>query len=396
MASKFSKRADYVRASDVRELLKLTENPEIISFAGGMPAPELFPIEEMIKVSETVLREDGRKALQYGTTEGYRQLREYIAKRMAKSGIDTTYEQVLITTGSQQGLDLAGKVYIDEGDIIITESPTYLAAINAFRTYMPRFVEVEMDEDGMIMEELEKALINNPSAKFIYVIPEFQNPSGRAMSVERRKKLVELANKYDIPIIEDNPYGELRFEGENIPPVKHFDTQGRVVYMSTFSKILSPGMRIGWVCASPETIQKFILFKQGTDLHTNVFAQMQAAKYVEMYDIDKHIAKIREVYGRRKKLMLDTINETFPKNIKITNPSGGLFLWVVLPQGINSRDILKVCLENNVAFVPGGSFFPNGGQENTFRLNFSNMPDDKIVEGIHRLAVVLKDFLAKL
>jgi DNA-binding transcriptional MocR family regulator len=252
-----------------------------------------------------------------------------------------------------------------------------------------------MDEDGMIMDELEKALEENPGAKFIYTIPDFQNPTGRAMSLERRKRLVELANRFDVMILEDNPYGELRFEGEKIPTVKHFDTEERVIYLSTFSKILSPGLRIGWICANSDVIHKCVLFKQGTDLHTNVFAQMQAVKYVEMFDINKHIEKIREVYKKRKDLMARTISETFPEGIKVTNPKGGLFLWVVLPRHINARDVLKMCLEKNVAFVPGGSFFPNSDNENTFRLNFSNMPENKIVEGIHRLSEVLKDALEK-
>lgn len=393
MINKFAKRADYVRASDVRELLKLTENPDVISFAGGMPAPELFPIEEMIKVSEAVLREGGKKALQYGATEGYPPLREYIAERMRKAGMKADADDILITSGSQQGLDLTAKTFIDEGDTIICESPTYLAAINAFRTYMPNFVEVGMDEDGMIIEELEEALKENPNTKFIYTIPDFQNPTGRSMSLDRRKKLIELANRYDVLVAEDNPYGELRFEGDHIPPIKHFDTEGRVIYMSTFSKILSPGLRIGWVCADPEITRKYVLFKQGTDLHTNVLAQMQALKYVEMYNIEEHIDRIKEVYKRRKDLMAKTIQDVFPEGIKVTNPKGGLFLWAVLPSELNARDVLKKCLDVNVAFVPGGSFFPNGGNENTFRLNFSNMPEDKIVEGIHRLAGVLKEFM---
>lgn len=393
MVNKFAKRADYAKASEVRELLKLTENPEVISFAGGMPAPELFPIEEMIKVSEVVLRENGKKALQYSATEGYGPLREYIVKRMAKNGMDTSVEQVLITSGSQQGLDLTGKVFLDEGDIVICESPTYLAAINAFRTYLPKFVEVKMDEDGMDMKDLEEALDKNPGTKIIYTIPDFQNPTGRAMSLDRRKKLIELANKHEVVIVEDNPYGELRFEGEKLPTINSLDTEGRVVYLSTFSKILSPGLRIGWVSASPDIIHKYILFKQGTDLHTNMLSQMQAEKFVDLYDIDEHIDKIRRVYKARKELMVKTIKEVFPKNVKVTNPQGGLFLWAVLPEGISARDVLAKCLENNVAFVPGASFFPNGGNENTFRLNFSNMPEDRIVEGIKRLAAVLVDIL---
>jgi 2-aminoadipate transaminase len=389
MTVKFSKRSQYVRASEVRELLKFTERPEVISFAGGMPAPELFPIEEMKKVALAVLDEDGKRALQYSTTEGFIPLREEISKRMEAWSIHTPVEEIMITTGSQQGLDLSGKVFIDEGDAVICESPTYLAAINAFKSYLPRFVEVAMDEDGMIMEELEKALESTPGAKFIYTIPDFQNPTGRSMSLERRKRLVELANQYDTIIIEDNPYGELRFEGEDVPPVKYFDTEGRVVYLSTFSKILSPGLRMGWAAARPDIINKYVLFKQGADLHTSILDQMQAAKFVQMYDIEEHINKIREVYRTRRDLMAKTIREVFPDSVKVTHPKGGLFLWVELPENISARDVLVKCLDNNVAFVPGGSFFPNGGHENTFRLNFSNMPNDRIVEGIHRLAEVL-------
>lgn len=396
MKVNFSKRSNYVKASEIRELLKLTELPEVISFAGGLPAPELFPVKEMAAVCQSVLTKSGQFALQYGTTEGYKPLRELTVEMMAKNGIEATFRDVLITSGSQQGLDLTGKVFLDEGDLVFCENPTYLAAINAFQAYMPRFVEIPMDEDGMIMEELERLLASGMRPKFIYTVPDFQNPSGRTMSLERRKRLVELADVYDIIIIEDNPYGELCFEGEKLPAVKHYDRDGRVVYLSTFSKTFSPGLRLGWVSAKEEILQKYILFKQGADLHTNLFSQMLLAEFVGSYDFQGHIQKIRDVYGKRRNLMLQTIREVFPEGIKVTNPQGGLFLWVELPDGMNSRDLLEKCLKNNVAFVPGGSFFANGGCENTMRLNYSNMQEERIVEGIRRIAAVLREEMTRL
>lgn len=388
---KFAKRNNYVELSEIREILKVTENPEIISFAGGLPAAELFPVEEIKRACEEVLSKHGEAALQYSTTEGYTPLRKAICNRMKNLGINKQLENIIITSGSQQGLDLSGKVFIDEGDIIICESPTYLAAIKAFKTFLPNFKEVPMDEDGMIMEELEKILNSNPNAKFIYTIPDFQNPTGRTMSLERRKRLVELANKYDIAIIEDNPYGEVRFAGEHIPPVKHFDSEGRVIYLSTFSKILCPGFRIGWICAEEELIKRYIPFKQSTDLHTDIFAQMITAKYIEMFNIDEHIEKIKETYRCRRELMISCIKTEFPKGIKYTLPEGGLFVWVELPLNIKAKEVFNKALENNVAFVPGDSFFANGGCKNALRLNYSNMPEDRIVEGIRRLGIVLKN-----
>ncbi|ADL53879.1 PLP-dependent aminotransferase family protein [Clostridium cellulovorans] len=390
---KFAKRNDYIEVSEIREILKVTEKPEIISFAGGLPAPELFPVEEIKTVCQEVLRTNSQSALQYSTTEGYVPLREAICKRMKNQGIDTKVEDIMITSGSQQGLDLSGKVFIDKDDVIICESPTYLAAIKAFKTYLPNFKEVPMDESGMIMEELEKVLKETPNAKFIYTIPDFQNPTGRTMSLSRRKKLVDLANKYDIAVIEDNPYGEVRFAGESIPPVKSFDTEGRVIYLSTFSKIFCPGFRIGWMCASETLMKKYVPFKQSTDLHSDIFAQMVTAKYMELFNIDDHIEKIKATYRHRRELMIECIQKEFPDGTKHTLPEGGLFMWVELPKGIKAKEVFQVALEKNVAFVPGDSFFPNGGCENTFRLNYSNMPDERIVEGIRRLGMVLKSFI---
>ncbi|MCX7883853.1 MAG: PLP-dependent aminotransferase family protein [Caloramator sp.] len=392
MDFRLAKRMNNLKASEIRELLKLAEMPEIISFAGGMPAPELFPIKEMELVTKKVLEDQGRLALQYGPTEGYRPLRKIIAEqRMKKSGVNVDESSILITSGSQQGLDFSGRVFLDKDDVVICESPSYLGAINAFKAYEPKFVEIPMDDNGMIMEELEKALSQNPNAKFIYTIPDFQNPTGKTLSVDRRKRMVELAEKYNVPIIEDNPYGELIYEGEVLPSIKSFDKKGIVIYLGTFSKTFCPGLRIGWVCADKEILSKYIIVKQGADLQTNSMSQREAAIFMENYDLNQHIDKIKQVYKKRRDLMLETMEQEFPKNCTFTHPKGGLFTWVTIPEGLDAAKILEMCLKENVAFVPGGSFFPNGGHKNHFRLNFSNMSEDKIVEGIKRLAKVLRN-----
>lgn len=391
MEIKFANRMSMLRASEIRELLKLTEKPDIISFAGGLPAPELFPIEKIKEAVCKVLDESGRSALQYGTTEGYVPLREIIAKeRMKPAAVNVTADDILITSGSQQGLDFTGKIFINPGDVVICESPSYLGAINAFRAYEANFVEVETDENGMIMEKLEEALIKNPNAKFIYIIPDFQNPTGKSLAIERRPKLVELALKYNIPVIEDNPYGELRFEGERYPAIKSFDTEGIVVYLGTFSKTFCPGLRLGWVCASPSLLTKYIIVKQGADLQTNSLSQREAAVFMQMNNLDEHIEKIKAAYKRRKDLMLSCMEKEFPSDCTFTYPQGGLFTWVKFPDNINAVELLELALNEKVAFVPGGSFFPNGGRNNYCRLNYSNMPDDKIVEGIKRMGKVLR------
>ncbi|MCT4618084.1 MAG: PLP-dependent aminotransferase family protein [Marinisporobacter sp.] len=392
---KYANRLENMKASEIREILKLTQLPDIISFAGGMPAPELFPIEEMKKITVKVLEESGQKALQYSTTEGFLPLREKIADRMKKFGINAKGEDILITSGSQQGLDFAGKVFLNPKNIVICESPSYLGAISAFKSYECEFLEVATDDDGMIMEDLEKKLEAHPEVRLIYVIPDFQNPTGKTWSLKRRKKLIELANKYDLPIIEDNPYGELRYDGEILPSLKALDTEERVVFLGSFSKIFCPGLRLGWVYASKEILEKFVLAKQPADAHTSTMAQMEVNAFMENYDLDHHVEKLKEVYKNRRDLMLNTIKETFPKEINYTHPEGGLFIWVELPKGIDAKELMKKSLEKKVAFVPGGSFFPNGGNENTFRLNYSNMTDEKIVEGIRRLGEVLNIEISK-
>ena len=393
MNFKFAERTSNIKASEIRELLKLTEEPQIISFAGGLPAPELFPVENMEKIAAKVIREQGRAALQYTTTEGFTPLREIIVEQRLKPiGINATVDNILITSGSQQALEFTAKLFVDKDDVIICESPSYLGAINAFKAYEPKFVEVPMDEDGMIMEELEKALKENPGAKFIYTIPDFQNPSGVTMSIERRKRLTEIAKEYNIPVVEDSPYGDLVFDCERYPTIKSFDTEGYVIHLGTFSKTFCPGLRIGWVCASEEITQKYTLLKQGADLQCSTLDQRIAAQYMKEHNLDEHIAKICETYKRRRDLMLNAMTEYFPKDIKFTNSKGGLFTWVELREDLDSAAILKEALAENVAFVPGSSFFPNGGCKNFFRLNYSSMTDDKIVDGIKRLAKVINKY----
>lgn len=398
MAVKFAERMEKAEGSAIRELLKLTQKPEVISFAGGLPAPELFPVEEMKKVAVAVLDEQGEAAMQYSTTEGYPPLRKAIAERMNnKLYCDVSPDDIMVLSGSQQGLDFMGKVFLNKDDIVICESPSYLGALNAFKSYQPKFIEIPTDEDGMIMEELEKALEENDNVKFIYVIPDFQNPSGRTWPVERRKKFMEIINKYEIPVAEDNPYGELRFEGEISPSLKSMDEKGLVIFLGTFSKILCPGYRLGWVCASPQIMEKFNIAKQGADLQSSSISQMEVAKFIEMFDLDAHVENIKKVYARRRTVMLDAMEKYFPEGVEWTKPDGGLFLWVTLPEGIDAGKLLAdVVLPKDVAYVAGEPFYPNGGNANHFRMNYSNMPDERIIEGVKRLGEALTEAINNL
>jgi 2-aminoadipate transaminase len=387
MAVSFAKRIGALQASEIREILKLTQREEMISFAGGLPAPELFPIEEMKEISRMVLEEMGREALQYSITEGYQPLRDKIAQRMNRkfqTGVNA--KQILITCGSQQALDFSGKLFLDKDDIVLCESPTYLAAISAFNAYEPQFVEVPTDEHGMIIEELEHILKTRKRIKLIYVIPDFQNPTGKTWSLERRLDFMKIVTKYEIPIIEDNPYGELRFEDQILPSLKSMDTKGLVIFTSTFSKTFCPGLRIGWIATDAKFIEKYVLIKQGADLCTSMRSQMEIAKYIEVYDFEAHIQKLIALYRKRRDLMVEALDKNLPQGVRFTHPQGGLFLWVELPPNIKAMELLTECLKINVAFVPGDSFFPNGGVENTLRLNYSNMSEEKIIEGIERLS----------
>jgi 2-aminoadipate transaminase len=384
-------------SSAIRELLKLTEQPDIISFGGGMPAPDVFPVDDFAAACATVLRTNGAQALQYGATEGYLPLREMIARHTARYGINITPDNIMITSGSQQALDLLGKVFINRGDRILVENPTYLGALQAWNAYGAEYVTVRMDENGMVTDELEEALRTGP--KFIYVLSNFQNPTGVTLSLERRVKLIEMADRYGIPIIEDDPYGQLRYEGEHLPSVVSLDDQfrengtnpyrGNVIYLSTFSKTLAPGIRLAWVVAPQEVIRKLVQAKQGADLHTATFSQMVAHEVAKGGFLDRHVWMIRRVYLQRRDVMLDAMDEFFPKGVTWTRPKGGLFLWATMPPELKAAEVLKTAIEQKVAFVPGMSFYARGGGESSMRLNFSNANPEKILVGIERLGKVI-------
>jgi len=395
---RYAQRTQRMKGSAIRELLKFSERKDIISFAGGMPAPEVFPVDKFREACDKALREHGADCLQYGSTDGYLPLREMIAHHATRYGINVTAENILPTSGSQQALDLIGRIFINPGDRILVESPTYLGAIQAWNAYSAEFIPVPFDQDGMDTNKLEASL--RAGIKFIYVLPNFQNPTGVTLSYERRLHLIELADKYGVPIIEDDPYGQLRYEGEHLPAVVVLDSQtrsqetcysGNVIYLSTFSKTLAPGIRLAWVIAPTEVIQKLILAKQGADLHTSTFNQISTYEVAKGGFLNEHVKLIRKVYRERRDVMLDTLEEHMPPGIKWTHPKGGLFLWVTLPADLDAKVIFNEALENNVAFVPGAAFFAEGGGHNTLRLNFSNAKPEMINEGIGILAKVIKN-----
>ena len=394
---RYAQRTQRMKSSAIRELLKLTEQPDVISFAGGLPAPEVFPVEEFQDACNRVLREQGSVALQYGTTEGYQPLREMIARHTMRYGIQVTADNIMITSGSQQALDLLGKVFINEGDRVIVESPTYLGALQAWNIYGAEYVTVPSDDYGIQTDALEAALRAGP--KFIYVLPNFQNPTGVTIPLERRLRLVELADRYGVPIIEDDPYGQLRFEGSHISPIVVLDEKlhpknghytGNVIYLSTFSKTLAPGIRLAWVIAPPEVIRKLVMAKQGSDLHTSTFNQIVAYEVARGGFLDKHVRHICQVYRERRDAMLESLEEHMPSSVHWTHPEGGLFLWLTLPETMSSVDLFKEAVKEKVAYVPGISFYPDGGGHNTMRLNFSYATPEMINEGISRLARVIR------
>ncbi|MBK7316350.1 MAG: PLP-dependent aminotransferase family protein [Anaerolineales bacterium] len=398
---RYAHRTQKMGSSVIRELLKFTEQPDIISFAGGLPAPEVFPLKEFQEACNQVLTDHGAQALQYSTTEGYLPLREMIARHNARFSVRVTAENIMITSGSQQALDFIGRLFINRGDYVVVESPTYLGALQAWNAYGAQYISVPSDEDGMIVDKLEEALRIGP--KFIYVLPNFQNPSGSTMSLERRKRLVLLADQYGVPIVEDDPYGQLRYDGEHIPSVATLDSRyrnedngeytGNVIYLSTFSKLLAPGLRLAWVIAPPQVIRKLVMTKQAADLHTSSFNQNVAYEVAKGGFLDEHVKVIRATYKERRDVMLELMDELFPPDVRWTKPQGGMFLWGMLPENVDAAEVLKVAIERKVAFVPGAAFHPNGGGANTMRLNFSFSNPENIREGISRLALTLKEAL---
>lgn len=385
---RFAERTQHMVSSIIRDLLKLALQPDIISFAGGMPAEELFLVREFEEACHHILPHNGARALQYGTSEGYPPLKQYLVEKMQKYGVPAEQENILVINGSQQALDLIGKMFINPGDIVLTEGPTYLGAIQAWRAYQARFVTVSLDEDGIQTDKLEETLERHP-VKFVYVLPNFHNPAGVTMTLERRLKLVELAAKHGVFIVEDDPYGELRFEGQDISPLVVLHKEN-VLYLSTFSKTLSPGIRLGWIVAPSKIIAKLVQAKQGADLHTSTFIQMVANDICQRGILRKHVKTIRKVYGERRDAMLAAMEKHFPPGVTWTRPQGGLFLWVQLPEHMDASEFLNVALEEKVAFVPGKVFYPDKGGKNAMRLTFATAGPEKIEEGIQRLGRALK------
>lgn len=397
MAIRFSSTLEAIKGSDLGPLLALTAKPEIISFAGGLPAPQTFPLKELTECAVKVREQDGAGAMQYGPSLGFLKLRQDIADRMNRMyqpmGMDKVDpKNIMITTGSQQGLDMTGRVFLDKGDVVLIESPSYLGAIGAFALNQPKFIEVPTDGEGMIPEELEKIVKTTDRIKFIYVIPNYQNPTGICWSLERRKAVMEIATKYEIPVFEDNPYGDLRFEGEEIAPLISMDPKHLVIYSGTFSKTLCPGMRLAWLVANDEILAKLDLVKGSTDLSTPCVTQRECAMYMENYDFEGHVQENCKLYAKRRDAMCAAIKKYFPEGIKCTYPHGGLFLWVELPAHMDARKLFQVCIANNVAYVPGDSFFPASRKKNYFRLNFSYNDEATIDEGVKRLGEALKNY----
>ncbi len=390
---RFSRRALMTKSSIIRETLKITQKPGVISFGGGLPAPELFPREELAEATRKVLMEKGDRALQYGTTEGYYKLRELIAQRLSRQNINVSPDEIMITGGSQQGLDMCGRVFLDWGDVVVCARPTYLGAIQAFNAYFPKYATLPSDDDGMTVDGLRE-ILETQNPKMIYLVPTFQNPDGRTIPLERRRKILELAREYNVPVIEDDPYSELCFEGEVPPAMKSLDPDV-VIMLGTFSKLLAPGLRIAWLVAPPDAIDRFVKMKQGADLHTNTFAQYVIYEFAKDGRLDEHIARVKKLYHKRRNVMVEAMRHYFPEGVKFTEPNGGLFLWVELPEGIDTMELLPKAVEKNVAYIPGSAFFPDGGGNNTMRLNYSKPTEAEIEEGIKRLAEVFKEALSR-
>jgi len=382
----FSERAKGMQASFIREILKVTQQPEITSFAGGLPSPATFPVEIMQAAFDKVLSTNGKVALQYGPTDGYMPLRQWIADSLSQNGAKISPEQVLMVSGSQQALDLIGKVLIDEGSKVLVETPSYLGALQAFSVYRPEFHSVPSDEHGLIPSSLDAIA---EGARLLYALPNFQNPTGRSLSVERRLELVETCARLNLPLIEDDPYGALSYSGQPSPKMVAMNPEG-VIYMGSFSKVLTPGIRLGYVVAPLPMVRRLELAKQAADLHTAQLTQMVVHEVVKDGFLDKHIPTIRELYGNQCKAMLDAMDQHFPKEATWTKPDGGMFIWVELPKHINAMELLDEAIKNKIAFVPGAPFYANEPATNTLRLSFVTVPPERIRAGIEVLGKLIK------
>ena len=387
----FSYRIAGVQPSAIREILKFTSDPEVISFAAGNPAPEAFPVEIIRKISDDIFAEEPINALQYSITEGYPKLRQWLKDDMqAKKNFDPDSEELIITSGAQQAIETCAKIFCNEGETIICEDPSFIGSLNAFRTYNAKLAGVPMDDDGMIPEKLEQALKDNPRTAFIYVIPNFQNPTGKTTSLERRKAILQLAYKYNVLVLEDNPYGDLRFAGIDVPTIKSMDTRGHVIYAGSFSKVLSPGLRVGYMIASKMIISKATVALQTSTVHTNIWAQMVAYRFVTQYNFEEHLERLREIYKNKCSLMLNSLQFAMPRSIQFTEPEGGLFIWGTLPLG-DMNAFCKAAVHSKVAVVPGNAFSVDEKKPSlSFRLNYSTPTDEQIEQGVEILAKVAK------
>lgn len=385
-----------MRGSAIREIFKFAADPSVISLAGGNPAPELFPGKQLAEIANELLLENPTLALQYGVTEGHTPLREAVKDRLRRiENIDCPDDDLIVVTGGQQGIELATKVLIDEDDTVLVEEPSFIGALNAYRSYKAHLVGVSMDEDGINVEALEKAIVSNRNVRFLYTIPTFQNPTGRTMSVEKRRQVYEVCKKHGVLILEDNPYGDLTFSGVKYPTIKSMDTDGIVLYACSFSKVLAPGLRLGFLCANKQLIQKIVIAKQISDVHTPMITQLMATEYLKRYDLEAAIVKMRENYAHKCATMLKAIEEYFPEDITYTRPGGGLFIWCNLGHGIDTQKLAATAAANKVVYVPGSTFMVDMTAPcSQLRLNYSTMSDERIVEGIKRLGVIFKDAIA--
>jgi 2-aminoadipate transaminase len=388
---RYARRMSRVQPSAIRELLRLGTDPDIISFGGGYPDPALFPVAELHEVYARLLVAEHAAALQYTASNGLPQLRAQVADRLTRDGISCTADDVLIIQGGQQGLDLAAKLVVNPGDVIVTENPTFLGALIAFAPTEPRYAAVRTDADGMDTDHLEQMLAGHPDAKMIYTVPDFQNPTGVTMSLDRRRRLIELANAYGLLVVEDTPYRALRYEGMSLPTLKSLDTEGRVLHLGSFSKILAPGLRLGWAVAGPKILERLALLKLAADTQNSTLNMAATSDYLSRYDIDAHIARAIPVYRHKRDLMLATMAESFPDDVEFTEPHGGLFVWLTFPAGFDATEFMAETLlpTAKIAFVPGATFFPVEQEPNHARLSFSGVPDDRLVRGITELGRLL-------
>lgn len=383
----FSDRVQSLKPSAIREIFKYAADPTVVSLSAGNPAPEAFPAKEIAEISARLLAENPISALQYSVTEGYAPLRSFLTDYMkTRHSVGSENDDILITSGAQQIMDLASKSILNEGDVVICENPSFIGSLNTFRSYNARLVGVPVESDGMSIEKLEEALKSEPNAKFIYTIPNFQNPSGVTMSLEKRKAVYELAKKYQVLVIEDNPYGDLRFRGEFLPCIKSFDNDGVVIYSGSFSKVISPGMRVGYTIAPKEIIQKMVVCKQGQDVHTNIWSQLVCHEFISKYDFDAHLAKLREIYRKKAEYTMDLLDRYIAPKITYNRIDGGLFIWCDLPESVDMQQFCLDAVKNKVCVVPGSAFMANETDNtNSFRINFSTPTDEQLLKGIQIL-----------